>query len=89
MTIATKQKHQLLPLSFDLLLHGVKVEQVAEHRLLGIIINKLRWDTHTDTLCKTLSKRVFLLSKLKYIVDTDTLKIFFNAHVKSHIDYAP
>ena len=73
MTIATRQKHQLLLLSIDLLLHGVKVKQVAEHRLLGIIIdNKLRWDTHTDTLCKTLSKRVFLLSKLKYIVDTDT-----------------
>ena len=35
--IATRQKHQLLPLSLDLLLHGVKVEQVAEHRLLGII----------------------------------------------------
>ena len=89
MTIATRQKHQLLPLSLDLLLHGVKIEQVVEHRLLGIIIdNKLRWDTHTDTLCKTLSKRVFLLSKLKYIVDTDTLKLFFNAHIKSHIYYA-
>ena len=89
MTIATRQKHQLLPLSLDLLLHGVKVEQVAEHRLLGIIIgNKLRWDTQTDTLCKTLSKRVFLLSKLKYLVDTDTSKFFFNAHIKSHIDYA-
>ena len=66
----------------------MKVEQVAEHRLLGIIIdNKLRWDTHTDTLCKTLSKRVFLLSKLKYIVDTDTLKLFLNDHIKSHVDY--
>ena len=87
-TIATRQKHRLLPLSLDLLLYGVKVEQVAEHRLLEIIIDyKLRWDTHTDTLCKTLSKRVFLLSRLKYIVDTDTLKLFFNAHIKSHIDY--
>ena len=77
MTIATRQNHQLLPLSFDLLLHGVKVEQLAEHRLLGIITdNKLRWDTHTDTLCKTLAKRVVLLSKLKYIVDSDTLKLF-------------
>ena len=65
MTIATRQKRQLLPLSLDLLLHGVKVEQVAEHRLLGIIIDNIfRWDTHTDTLCETLSKRVFLLSKL-------------------------
>ena len=25
---------------------------------------------------------------LKYIVDTDILKFFFNAHIKSHIDYA-
>ena len=66
----------------------MKVEQAAEHRLLGIITDKLRWDTHTDTLCKTFSKRVFLLSKLKRIVDTDTLKLFFNAHIKSHIDYA-
>ena len=89
MTIATRQKHQLLPLSLDLLPHGVKVEQVAEHRLLGIIIdNELRWDTHTDTLCKTLSKRVFLLSKVKYIVDSDTLKLFFSAHITSHTDYA-
>ena len=55
---------------------------------VGGSISKLRWDTHTDTLCKTLAKRVFLLSKLKYIVDTDTLKLFFTAHIKSHIDYA-
>ena len=55
MTIATRQKHQLLRLSLDLLLHGVKVEQVAEHRLLGIVIdNKPRWDTHTDTVQNTL-----------------------------------
>ena len=39
MTLSTRQKHQLLPLSLDLLLHGVKVEQVAEHRLSGIIID--------------------------------------------------
>ena len=85
MTISTRQKHQLLPLSLDLLLHGVKVEQVAEHRLSGIIIdNKHRWDTHTDTLCKTLSNRVFL----RDIADTDILKLFFNVHIKSHIDYA-
>ena len=31
MTVATRQKHQLLSLSLDLLLHGVKVEQAAEH----------------------------------------------------------
>ena len=45
MTIATRQKHQLSPLPFDLVLNGAKIDQVSEHRLLSITIdNKLRWD---------------------------------------------
>ena len=73
MTIATGQKHQLSPLLLDLVLNGAKIDQVSEHRLLGITIdNKLRWDSHINNVCKTVSRRVFLLSKLRYIVDIDT-----------------
>ena len=35
-----------------------------------------------------ISKRVFLLSKLRYFVDTDTRNLFFSAHIKPDIDYA-
>ena len=88
MTIATGQKHQLSPLPLDLVLNGEKIDQVSEHRLLGITIdNKLRWDSHINNVCKTVSRRVFLLSKLRYIVDADTKKLFFNAHIKPHTDY--
>ena len=46
MTIATRQKHQLSPLPFDLVLNGAKIDQVSEHRLLGMTIdNKLRWNS--------------------------------------------
>ena len=38
-------------------------------------------------MCKTVSRRVFLLSKLRYIVDIDTRELF-NSHIKPHIDYA-
>ena len=73
MTIATRQKHQLSPLALDLVLNGVKTDQVSERRLLGITMdNKLRWDSHTKNMCKKVSRRVFLLSKLRYIVDIDT-----------------
>ena len=42
MTIATRQKHQLSPLPLDLVLNGAKIDEVSEHRLLGITIdNKL------------------------------------------------
>ena len=89
LTIATRQKHHLSPLPLDLVLNGAKIDQVSEHRLLGITIdNKLLWDSHINNVCKTVSKRVFLLSKLRYIVDIDTRKVFFNAHIKPHIDYA-
>ena len=87
MTIATR--HQLSPLPLDLVLNGAKIDQVSEHRLLAINIdNKLRWDSHINNVCKTVSRRVFLLSKFMYIVDIDTRKLFFNAHIKPHIDYA-
>ena len=80
MTIATRQKHQLSPLPLDLVLNGVKIDQVSGHRLLGITIdNKLRWDLHTNNVCKTVSRRVSLLSKLRYIVDNDTRKLLFSA----------
>ena len=39
-------------------------------------------------MCKTVSRRVFLLLKLSYIVDIDTRKLFFSAHIKPRIDYA-
>ena len=88
-TIATRQKHQLSPLPLDLVLNGAKIDQVSEHSLLGITIdNKLRWDSPINNVCKTVSRRVFLLSKLRYIVDIDTRKLFFNAHIKPHINYA-
>ena len=62
---------------------------MSEHRLLAITTDsKLRWDSHTNNVCKTVSRRVFLLSKLRYNLDIDTRKLFFNAHIKPHIDYA-
>ena len=62
---------------------------MSEHRLLGITTdNKLRWESHINNVCKTVLRLVLLLSKLRYIVDIDTRKLFFNAHIKPHIDYA-
>ena len=53
MTITTRQKHQLSPIPLD---NRVKIDQVSEHRLLGITIdNQLHWDSHTNNVCKTVS----------------------------------
>ena len=89
MLVSTRQKLQNTTDSLSLQLNSTPVEQVHEHRVLGIIIDdQFKWEAHTDNVCKKLSQNIFLLSKLKHFVNTDVLKLFFNAHIKSHVDFA-
>ena len=63
MTVATRQKHQLSPLPLDLVLNGAKIDQVSEHRPLGITIdNKLRWDSRTNNVWKNNNKKLKLVT---------------------------
>ena len=89
MLITTRQKHQIQPLNLKLTLNSISIEQVREHKVLGVIIDeKLSWSSHVACICKRLSQNIFLLSKLRRYVDNDGLKLFFFAHCLSHINYA-
>ena len=89
MVITTRQKHQLSDLSLRLSLDGQNIENVTEHRLIGLIVdNKFRWQAQIEHICKSMSKELFLLSQLQQNINIDTRKIFYNAHIKPHIDYA-
>ena len=89
MVVTTRQKHQLKPLTLDLSLYDQTITQVNEHKLLGVTIdNQLKWQSHIDRTCKTISRNLYMLSKLKLYVDTNSRLLFYNAHIKSHIDYA-
>lgn len=88
MLITTRQKHQKNLPPLQLLLDNNPIEQVKEHRLLGITIDdKLSWVPHINNVCKTLQRNLFLLSKLKHLVDCNGRKLFFHAFIKSHCDY--
>lgn len=89
MLITTRQKHQLQPLSLDLSVDGNTITQVSNHKHLGVIIDdKLRWDAHVDHLCKVLGRNLYLLSKLQSVFTQEARKLFYNAHIQSHLDYA-
>ena len=89
MVLTTRQKHQRRPLTLNLSLGKKPVQQVREHRVLGVIIDEeLKWQSHIDNMCKHLFKNLFLLSQLRHYVDSDARKIFFQAHLLSHINYA-
>ena len=88
MLITTRQKHQNKPQSLQLTLGSDSIEQISKHRILGVIVDeKLSWEPHIDKLCKTLSRNIFLLTKLKQLIKTEHCKLFFSAHIKSHFEY--
>ena len=55
--IATRQKHQLSPLQLKLTLEKTDIEQVNEHRVLGVIIDaEMKWQSHLSNVCKIVPK---------------------------------
>ena len=89
MVISTRQKHQLQPLILTLRIGSDLNEQVKFHRVLGVIVDeKLTWHFHIDSILKTVSRNLFLLSKLWHYASIDALKAFFYAHCLPHINYA-
>jgi len=89
MLLTTRQKKQRNPLRLQLDLSENAIEQVSEHRVLGIIIDDtFRWESHLNHTCKVISRNLFLLSKLKHFLDTSARKLFFHAHIMSHINYS-
>ena len=93
MVITSWQKRQheceLDPLELKLSLQGQPIAQVSHHKLLGVIIDEdLRWQHHIDRMCKKISSNLYLLAKLRPFVDVKSRLMFYNAHIKSHFDYA-
>ena len=84
MIITTRQKYQLSDLLVWLSLDGQNIFNVTEHRQLGLIVNnKFRWQAQIEHICKSMSKKLFLLSQLQHIININTRKFFHNAHIKT------
>ena len=69
--ITTRQKHQLSDLSLRLSLDGQNIENVNEHRLLGLIVdNKFRWQAqieHIKIIKKTKQNKLSSFSAAIYL----------------------
>ena len=89
MVLASRQKHQCKPLMLKLTLGANLIDQVCEHGVLGVTLNEeLKWQSHIDTVCKKLARNLFLHGQLKHYLSIDCRKMFFNAHLLAHINYA-
>ena len=89
MIITTRQKQQRTHPKLILKLDTSLIEEVKSHKMLGLIIDShLTWNTHIESTIKHVSKNIFLLKQLKKYTSTKNLKLYFDAHIMSHLNYA-
>ena len=92
MVVATCQKHQrgLPPLC--VMLNSQVIQQVSEHRHLGVILDdqlkwQLKWQAHINSIINAVAKNVYLLSRLRHFCNSEDCNTFFHAHIMSRINY--
>jgi hypothetical protein len=89
MVIATRQKHQRQQLELKLKIKSTCIEQVQEHKVLGVVLDsEMNWHSHINNVNKHLSRNLYLLYQLKPYVETEARLSFFYAHILSYINYA-
>ena len=89
MLITTRQRRQNLRSSLSTIYVDThSLEEVNDHKVLGITIdNNLSWDVHIQNVCKSVKKRIFLLSQIKHFLNLKARKLFFHAYIQPLLDY--
>ena len=78
MVVATRQKHQRGIPPPRLMLNSQVIEQVSEHRHLGVILDdQLKWQAHINSITNAVAKNVYLLSRLRHFCKREACNTFF------------
>ena len=75
--------------TFKLKINGVNIQQVSTVKYLSVTTfdANLTWKNHVDEPCLKLSKTVGVISKLRYYVNIDVLKILYNSLIYPFFTY--
>ena len=88
MLINTWQKHQLSDLSLRLSLDGQNIENATEHcPLVSLLTANFDGKPRSNTYMQNHVKNCFFFLHCNIIININTRRIFYNAHIKPHIDY--
>ena len=73
---------------WDIKIDGQAIPNVNEHKFLGVHINnKLNWNKHISMLYNKLQANKHLLWLATNLLDNDSLRALYYAHIYSHLRY--
>ena len=74
--------------NFSVQINGTSLERCNDYKYLGVYLDKdLNWKKHIDYLSEKISKSCGILSKLRHILELDTLREVYHALVHSYVRY--
>ena len=72
----------------SLSINGVNIEKVSEFKFLGITLDEnLTWKSHVSYVKKKLSKNIFILNKVKYVLDCKTMRMLYCSLILPYLCY--
>ena len=84
----TQKLHKSGNPKLSLAINNHPLENVNHERLVGESIdNNLLWNDHIDKLCKTLSSKIALLSRIKKYLPMETRNLYYKSYILPTMDY--
>ena len=84
MFFGTKKNSEHIVLSIA----GTNIEKVREIRFLGVILDdEINWKSHISHVGKKIAKSVFILNKVKDVLDYKSMGTLYCALVLPYISY--
>ena len=72
----------------DVYINDIPLEQVSSIKFLGIHVdNKLTWKDHVHVICKTISRNIGVINRLKYILPSSTLLMLYSSLILPYLNY--
>ena len=68
--------------------YDIPLEQVSSIKFLGIHVdNKLTWKDHVNVICKTISRNIGVINRLKYVLPSSTLLMLYSSLILPYLNY--
>ena len=72
----------------DIVFDNTPLKQVCHTKFLGVIFdNKLSWKLHIDNICKTISRNIGVINRLKLQLPQSSLLMLYSSLILPYLNY--